>query len=167
MRIGVLYVVLFCLLTSCANKSVMQSGQANLVSIPIDSVDALMKKEPRPILLFLHTDWCKFCAHMQHTTLRDATVVDYLNASFYYVPFDGEEQSTVELFGNTYRFRPTGAGSGVHELAEHLGTIDGQLAYPVIVLLNSNREIVFQHSGYLSGDELIRVLKAAVGPHVR
>ena len=44
----------------------------------------------------------------------------------------------------TFQFKPTGNNSGIHELAIQLGTINKQLNYPVLCILNSENEIIFQ-----------------------
>jgi len=47
----------------------------------------------------------------------------------------------------------------VHELAKQLGTINGKLNYPALVVLNAKNEIVFQYDGYLNAEELEAILK--------
>jgi hypothetical protein len=65
---------------------------------------------------------------------------------FYFIDFNAEEKRTVvkPLFNSN-----PGNTSGTHELAIALGTINKQLHFPVLCVLNSENEIIFQHSGYL------------------
>ena len=73
---------------------------------------------------------------------------------------DAEGEEDITYRGHTFRFRPTGRNTGVHELAEQLGTIDGQLNYPTLVALNTSNEIVFQYGGLMDAKELLAVLEA-------
>lgn len=54
----------------------------------------LQKKEPKPIVVFVHTKWCKFCLAMKRNTFTNKEVIDLLNASFYFVDFDAEYKKT-------------------------------------------------------------------------
>jgi hypothetical protein len=55
---------------------------------------------------------------------------------------------------NHFSIQTHGNNSGTHELAIALGTINKQLHFPVLCVLNSENEIIFQHSGYLKPKEL-------------
>lgn len=43
-------------------------------------------------------------------------------------------------------------------MAEQLGSINGQLSYPTLSVLNTDREIVYQHGGFLSAKQLLSIL---------
>ncbi|PQB05559.1 thioredoxin family protein [Aureitalea marina] len=119
-----------------------------------------MKQDPRPVLVFLYTDWCKFCTAMKKSTFKEDAVIKKLNQQFYYVPFNGESREDVVFLGARFRYQSTGLKTGIHQLAEQLGTVDGQLTYPVSVILNQDYEIQFQHNAFLGPDELLNVLQA-------
>jgi hypothetical protein len=46
--------------------------------------------------------------------------------------------------------QPMGNNVGVHELALQLGTINNQIVYPVLCVLNEKNEIILQYNNYLS-----------------
>ncbi|MFK7806843.1 MAG: thioredoxin family protein [Saprospiraceae bacterium] len=144
---------------SC-NASKQSVSQEQLQQISFSNLENLMEKESRPIAVFLHADWCKFCRNMEQTTLRKSTVIELLNENYYYLPFDGEQKEVLTFRGHKFHYQPNGRNSGTHELAASLGTIDGVLAYPTFVILNEAYEITFQYSGFLTEAELKRVLRA-------
>jgi len=124
------------------------------------AVDSLQLANPRPMVIFLHTDWCRYCQHMQQTTFRDPAIRVLLNNHFYFLSLDAETKATI-VFGNrSFPFLPQGNGTGVHSLATAVGTIDGVLQFPTLVIMNEAYEIIFQYGAFLSAEALSTILTA-------
>ena len=121
-------------------------------------IDSLQNIQKRNIIVFIHTDWCKFCAAMQNTTLRNKDVIAKLNNSFYYIDLNAEEKKTIYFHGKNYEFKPSGNQTGIHELAIKLGTINGLINYPTLCIINNKNEIVYQHNTYLNAKDLMQIL---------
>lgn len=147
---GRILIVLFWLISAVA------FAQPN--TLAFEAVDSLQQKSPRPVVVFIHTDWCRFCFAMKTRNFTDEAVVEVLNEHFYFVDFDGESTRPVIFKGRTYNHKPTGANTGVHELAEFLGSINGKVTYPTLCILNSEYELVYQHNSFMNADELMGVL---------
>lgn len=116
----------------------------------------LQKKLKRNIVVFIYTDWCQYCQVMKKTTFSNDQVVRKLNEQFYFVSLNGEEKRDIRFSSHLFKYKPNGINTGTHELAEALGTVNGKLAYPGLVILNSRYEIIFQYSGFLN----IKALRA-------
>ena len=142
------------LLLCCA----IPAGFAQLHSVAFEEIDSLQRIEKRKTIVFIQTDWCQFCHAMKNTTFKNEEIIKELNNTFYFVDFNAEEKRTVVFNKTTFQFKPTGNNSGTHELAIALGTINKQLNFPVLCVLNSENEIIFQHSGYLKPKELKLIL---------
>lgn len=125
---------------------------------PFEQVDSLLRTEARPLVIFIHTDWCRYCRQMDRTTFRDKMVVNKLNEEFYFLRLNGEEKGEINFRGHRFGHRPTGLNTGTHTLAEALGSIDGQLTYPTLCVLNPDYEIIFQYGGFLSAAAMEAVL---------
>jgi thioredoxin-related protein len=135
-----------------------QAVEAQLKTIRFEQLDSLQQAETRPVVVLISTDWCTYCTRMKLSTFKEEHVVKQLNESVYFVSLNAEEKKDVRFHGHTFKYKPTGVKTGVHELAEQLGRINGQLTYPTFCVLNTDREIIFQHVGYLSAKELSRIL---------
>jgi thioredoxin-related protein len=146
---------LFLLLLLCCT---IPSGFAQLHSISFEQIDSLQNVEKRKTIVFIQTDWCQFCHAMKNTTFKNEAIIKELNTSFYFIDFNAEEKRTVVFNKTTFEYKPTGNKSGIHELGIALGTVKKQLNFPVLCVLNSENEIVFQHSGYLKYKELKLIL---------
>ena len=128
------------------------SGQ-ELKGVDLDSVDQLMIEEERPIAIFMHTSWCKFCKHMEASTFENSEVITLLNDKFYFARLDGEVQESINFMGKDF---PPDQKS--HTLVRALSDPEKGVSYPTFVLLNPNMEITFRHEGYLSKNDLKQVL---------
>lgn len=118
-----------------------------------------MANEDKLALAFFHSDWCTICDGMRRTTLNEARVVEMLNTHFLFLPFDAEQRESIDFAGQTFRYRPNGSTSGMHEWAMELATIGGQIQFPTLTAFNAQHEIVFQHQGLLAPDALMVVLE--------
>lgn len=129
-------------------------------SYSFEEIDSLQQVNPKNILVFIHTDWCKYCQSMKHSTFVDDEIIDIVNDSFRFVHFNAEEKKEIVFHGRRFKYKPTGSNTGVHELAEQLGRQNNKLSYPSLCILNTNYEIIFQYDQFISAVELLSVLRA-------
>jgi thioredoxin-related protein len=130
-----------------------QTVFAQLKMVQFEEIETLQKIEKRNIVVFIHTDWCKYCKTMQNTTFKNKELITLLNDKFYFVEFNAEVKRKIAFNGTVYNYNPNGSSSGVHELALELGTIDKQISYPTICILNDQNEIIFQHNSFMNAKE--------------
>lgn len=67
-----------------------QLCSAQLIIRTFEEVDTLSVK--KPVIIFLHTDWCKYCRVMEETTFKNKEVIEKLNSDYYFVSFDAESR---------------------------------------------------------------------------
>ena len=120
-----------------------------------------MQVDPKPILLKLSTEWCVYCKLQDKQIEKSDSLQKLLHNNFYYIEMDAETKDIISFNGSVYHSRANGLSNGVHELAEALGKVDGQLGYPVIVVLDNSYKMLFRYQGLLGNNELIKVLLLA------
>ena len=150
-RLTIALIVLFGLL------GVRAQAQTNLWTSFEDLTDSL-RKERRPVLVFIHTDWCTYCKMMELRTFSDASVASKLQEKFYCVRLNAEETQSITFLQRTYKFKPTGVKTGVHELAQVLGTEKGKLSYPTTVFFDQNLQLQARMVGALEAKRLDKAL---------
>jgi len=150
-RLTIALIVLFGLL------GVRTQAQTNLWTSFEDLTDSL-RKERRPVLVFIHTDWCTYCKMMELRTFSDASVASKLQEKFYCVRLNAEETQPITFLQRTYKFKPTGVKTGVHELAQVLGTEKGKLSYPTTVFFDQNLQLQARMVGALEAKRLDKAL---------
>ena len=133
-------------------------SSAQLPQISFYQLDSLQKTESRNVVVLIHTDWCKYCRAMEETTFKNPAVVKILSSKFYFVTLNAEEKHDIFFNGHTFKFKPTGSGIGVHELAEQLGTVKGDMVFPTLCFLNSKNEIFYQNRDYINARDLKAIL---------
>ena len=147
--------VLFVLITC------MQQAKAQPKAFDILEADSLLAKGNKDVLIFMYTDWCRYCAAMKKTTFKNGSVIQLLNREFNYVPFNAESRIDVKMNGHVYRYVPAGNGTGQHELA---AALSGKAVpqFPFVAILNKKGELVFSYDSYLGAKELETVLNSLV-----
>ena len=148
--------IILCLIMNCPPWVKSQSGP-----VSFKQLELLQADQPRPVVVLIMTNWCKYCHAMKNALLRNKEVADLLNKNYYLVFLNAEDNKDIVYLGRRFKFKPTGPKTGVHELAEQLGTINGTLSYPSLCILNADNEITFQHEGYLDAKALSVLLGRA------
>ncbi|UVD81154.1 MULTISPECIES: thioredoxin family protein [Myroides] len=124
--------------------------------ILISQVEEVLKNDPKPVVIFLHTKWCSYCTLMERKTFKNEEVVSKLNSDFYFISFDAEQEEDIVFHNQTYSFRKKGINGGVHDLANLLS---GKEAYPALIFLNEKLEKVYEHNAYIRPDDLSKLLE--------
>ena len=142
-----------CLATSSQSKNI------DLQIFTFPEVEKLQQQIPKPIVVFIYTDWCKICYGMKKNTFKNDRIISFLNDHFYFVNLNAEDKDNITFLGKTFVYKPSGTKSGMHELAKELGSINGQISYPTTTILNSDFEIDAQVNGYINSNKMSAVLK--------
>lgn len=134
------------------------SSFAQLKTYSFEEVEQLSKENPKPIVVFIHTNWCKFCKIMKNTTFKDPKITTELNENFYFISFDAESKKEIIFNNHKFQFQPNGTNIGIHELATALATTENQVVYPTLTILARDNSILFQQASFISAKALWRIL---------
>nr|WP_294935947.1 thioredoxin family protein [uncultured Flavobacterium sp.] len=137
----------------------VQAQEAELKWMSIDEALAAQKKNPKPIMMDVYTDWCGPCKYLDKTTFHDPKFVEYVKANYYPVKFNGEGTSVVNYKGKKYTnpgYDPNRKGrNAAHEFTMFL-QVQG---YPSVYVFDKNGDVKSPLIGYRTSDELISELK--------
>ena len=133
------------------------NGQINWMSL--EEAVAAQKANPKKIMIDVYTKWCGPCKMLDKNTFHHPEVANYVNANYYAVKFDAEDPNPVTFKGQTYSnpdYDPNRKGrNGVHQLSRTLGVS----AYPTIVFLDEDQNIITPLRGYKSPQDMELYLK--------
>lgn len=141
-------IISFILLLICINF--LSTSKAQIASYKFEQIDSLQTIKYKPVLVFIHTDWCKYCKALKNVTLKNDEIIALINNNYYCIFLDAETRNIIYFNNKTYHYQPTGANTGINELAEQLATINKEISYPTTCILNYKNEIQYQQSGFLS-----------------
>ena len=139
-----------------------RKGKEVLNIFTFEEVEELHQQTPKPILIFLYTDWCKICFGMKKTTFKNKKVIQLINEKFYFIKLNAEEKQDITFLGKIFTYKPTGTNTGMHELAVELGTIKKTIIYPTTIILNTVFEIDAQLTGLYNARKMIGILTAYI-----
>tara|TARA_B100001769_G_C21975109_1_gene524464 strand:+ start:324 stop:758 length:435 start_codon:yes stop_codon:yes gene_type:complete len=120
--------------------------------VSFDSLPSLAKKEPKPVMVFIHTDWCKYCLMQEKITFKDSLIVSELNENYYCLKLNAESNEQIYFLNRMY----TKNGNN-HSLSWVLGAQNNELTFPTTVLLSPQFQITNRWVGYLSKEQLVVV----------
>ncbi len=96
---------------------------------------------------------------MENSTFKNPEIIQILNNDYYFISLDAESKTTIHFNNHRFQFKPKGPNTGIHELATALATINSQVVYPTVTILESDFSITFQKHSFLSSKELLAVLE--------
>ena len=131
-----------------------QNAKVILKTFSFEEVEILHNQNPKPILVYIYTDWCKFCFGMNKKTFSDKRLIRTLNNNFYFVKLNAESKKDITFLNKTFTYKPSGINTGLHELADELASVKNKVSYPTITKLNTSFEIEFQKIGFINSEKL-------------
>lgn len=134
-------------------------GQEKINWLTIEEAEVLNKKEPKKILIDLYTDWCGWCKKMDAQTFSNPEVAAYINKKYYAVKMNAEQRESITFKGQKYDFNPTATRNGANQLAADLGTSNGRLGFPTVVVLDENLDKLTTDPGFKDIPSMNKLLK--------
>ena len=117
------------------------------------------KTTPKKIFMDAYTIWCGPCKMLDKNTFHNKDVVDYVNKNYYAVKFNAEGNETINYKGVTYtnpNFKPKTSGrNSSHQLSQAFGI----RAYPTLLYLDEDANVIKPIPGYQTPKQLELYLK--------
>lgn len=152
MKCKIKYCTIICLILA----NLLASSQ--IKQYKFEQIDSLQRVQQRPIFVFIHASWCKYCMAMQNIAFKQDVIVNTLNSKYYFLSLDAEEKRSILFKGKNYKYIPNGNSTGVNELAVSLAAIKGGISFPTNCILNAEGKLLTRKAGYLSPKELLAIL---------
>jgi len=121
----------------------------------MDKALELQKNTPKNIMIDIYTTWCGPCKMLDKNTFTNKDLITFVNANYYAVKFNAEGNESVNyknrLFENP-NYDPAKAKrrNSAHQFSQYLGV----RAYPTIVFLDDNAELIAPIPGYQTGQKI-------------
>ena len=121
------------------------------------------KKDGKPLLIDVHTAWCGPCRMLDANTFHDPQTAEYINSHFHPVKFDAEGADTIVFNGQTFTnpsYNPAmkSGRNGTHQLTMQIAPVNGRVAYPTIVYMDKNGQVLAPVQGYMTPEQIEPIL---------
>lgn len=139
------------------------SGSKLIKWVSMEEAQALAKKAPRPLFIDVYTSWCGPCKMLDAKTFNDPKLADYINKHYYPVKFNAESGEAVTFKGQKYEnpeFNPamTSGRNGTHQLTYQIANVQGRIAYPTVVYMDSDLNVLAPVQGLMDATQMEPIL---------
>ena len=121
--------------------------------ITFEELPVKMREKKKPVVIFVYTDWCKYCKMQESITFTNDSVINKLN-NYYAIKFNAETTASVVFLGKTYKFVSIGLNTGEHELAIFLTNQNGSNVYPSTIVFDDKFQLKKSMFGYQSAQKI-------------
>ena len=136
--------------------------ESSIEWVSINDLEELQKKEPRKVLVDVYTKWCGPCKLMLKQTFHDPEVVNYINEHYYAVKFNAEGDEVIKFKGYEFTnddYKPNKPGrNSTHDFTLAIAPVNGRIAYPTIVYLDEDLNIIFPLQGLMRPPQIMPLL---------
>lgn len=151
------------ILTLLVFGALMANAQTESIHwVSINELESLQKKEPRKVLIDVYTKWCGPCKMMMAQTFTNQNVIKMVNEKFYAVKFNAEGNETIKFkgydFGNKKYVAEKPGRNGTHEFTSAIAPVNGRIAYPTIVYMDENLNIISPVQGFMKPLQILPLL---------
>ena len=125
----------------------------------LEEAVAAQKETPKKIFIDAYTVWCGPCKMLDKNTFGNKDVAAYVNENYYAVKFNAEGNETIKFKDQTFtnpNFNPNSSGrNSSHQLAGYFGV----RAYPTLIFLDEESNLIAPLPGYKTPQQLELYLK--------
>ena len=127
--------------------------------ISFEQLGDTLDSNPKPVLIFFHTEWCSYCKKMLRETFRNKEVIEKLNSEYYAVEFDAESIDSVFFDGVIYTNSSSRKRTGnYHELFKILMGGSDKHVFPITLVMNADFSVKMKKINYLSIKQILNIL---------
>ncbi len=133
----------FLLLTAAQEA---EAGEGNVNWLTMEEAQELFDEEPRMIFVDVYTDWCGWCRRMTSETFSHPIIAEILNAEFYPVKLNAEQEEPIVFRGVTYENENIGQRRATHSFA--IALLQGRMSYPSVAFFDEEMQLITAIPGF-------------------
>ena len=149
----VVFALMACWFIFCSAK-VNPTEKQKINWLSIEEADRQIKKEAKPVMIDLFTNWCYWCKVMDKKTFSNSKVISYINEHFYAVKVNAESKEEIGWNGIYYKYD---SQLKLNNFAMYVTS--GEPLFPSTVIFGEMKEAPATVSGFMSPKEIEPVLK--------
>ena len=138
------------------------SGMAQEIKInwmSFEEAVTAQAKQPKKIMMDMFTTWCGPCRMLDKNTFQHKDVASYVNENYYAVKFNAEGDGDIKYKDETFSNPNFDASRKGRNSQHQLAGAFGVTAYPTIIFLDENADLLLPVKGYHNPKQLEIFLK--------
>ncbi|UAB81838.1 thioredoxin family protein [Marixanthomonas sp. SCSIO 43207] len=117
-------------------------------------------KNPKPVFLFFHADWCVYCKKMERVVFKKEEIIQKLNNDYYAVEMNVETTDTIFFDGMTFsNIQAQTQRNGVHQIPLLFASRENKpFSLPAMIILNQDFTVRTRIFEYNTSKQLLKAL---------
>lgn len=125
-----------------------------------DNLQQLLKLQPKPIVIYMHTANCSYCVLLEYKTLKNPQIDTLLQEHFYFLELPENCAKNITLGQTSFNSQAKVSGYGTHELVRSLNPKN---IFPSLIILNKELEVLLVIQSYIRPLEFEKILQQVLG----
>ncbi len=125
--------------------------------VDFDQLNQLYKNEPRPILIYFYTDWCRICKIQEKQIEQNLSLKESLNNDVYFIKFDAESDRDVSFLNQNFKANSSKNKKTNHSLLNAF-IQQQEINYPLWIFLNQDLELIDKYPGLIQPKNLEKII---------
>ncbi|SDE33594.1 hypothetical protein SAMN05421544_10733 [Riemerella columbipharyngis] len=128
--------------------------------VPLDSLDGIMKREPRYILMNIRSKNCVYCLMQMKRLNKDKDLMRQLNENVYFVEWELEAQPDFSFGGRLFsKNKSAGRYPGEKFIDVYLQEVKGEIGYPLWFVFDKNYNFIYHYFGLLPNKSIMEMVE--------
>lgn len=135
--------------------------KAGLVWYNVNDALLLQQQNGKKLFIDVYTDWCGPCKWMDKNTLSHPVIQEKLDKYFIPIKFNAEGNDTITFNGRVFvNPKPNApARMSTHEFTPYIASTERGIAYPTVVFINEQLELIQPIAGALAPAQMEPILE--------
>ena len=125
--------------------------------VDFDQLNQLYKNEPKPILIYFYTDWCRICKIQEKQIEQNLSLKESLNNDVYFIKFDAESDRDVSFLNQNFKANSSKNKKTNHSLLNAF-IQQQEINYPLWIFLNQDLELIDKYPGLIQPKNLEKII---------
>jgi len=122
---------------ACNSKSTENQLKVNEeINKYLINLNDTLKNYQKPILLYLSTDWCRGCKHVDSTHMNDEVFISTVNQNFQFYKIDGDLPYEFQLADTTYILQES-----MNDFMLTFFEPSGMASYPSFMIIKQDKNV--------------------------
>lgn len=118
------------------------------------NIDAMLKQNQKPIIVFFTAEYCHYCKWMKTTTFSKKKK-SKLWQKYQFLEIQDNFIGNIQFQGKEYIAKQ----NQVHSFTVQYAKLKQRVSYPTTIIINQEKEIIFKERGFINKNTFLKLIE--------